>query len=102
MTGMRLALRGLRSALRLSVAAVLCIGLGAAATTSVATLVEATLIRPLPFPHAERLVRVWFEEPGVTARVPLSIPDLAGRVSRRHLFRRRRACGSRDCEMEHR
>ena len=53
-----------------------CIGLGAAATASVVTLVGATLLRPLPFPAAERLTRIWLEEPGVNPRGSLSIPDL--------------------------
>jgi hypothetical protein len=62
--------------LALGVAAVLCIGLGAFATTTVSTLVSATLLRPVPFPEAERLVRIWFDEPGVNARVSLSIPEI--------------------------
>jgi putative ABC transport system permease protein len=76
MTTMRSALRGLLHSKRLSGAAVACIGLGAAATASVATLVGATLLRPLPFPDADRLVRIWFEEDGENPRVSLSIPEL--------------------------
>jgi putative ABC transport system permease protein len=71
------ACRSLGRARTLSAAAALCIGLGAAATTTVATLVSAVLLRPVPFPDAERLVRIWFEEPGVNARISLSIPDAA-------------------------
>ncbi len=70
------AARSLRRAPGLGVAAVLCIGAGAAATTTVATLVSATLLRPVPFPGADRLVRVWFEEPGAAARISLSIPEI--------------------------
>jgi len=47
---------------RLSLAAVLCIGLAMTATSAAATLVAATLLRSLPFPDAERLVRVWLEQ----------------------------------------
>jgi predicted permease len=61
----------------LSAAAVVCIGLGAAATTTVATLISATLVRPVPFPAADRLVRIWFDEPGVNPRISFSIPDIA-------------------------
>jgi putative ABC transport system permease protein len=75
MTTLRFALRSLVRSPRLSLAAVACIGLGAAATTAVATLVAATVLRPLPFPAAERLVRLWWEEEG-NARVSLSIPEL--------------------------
>lgn len=69
------ALRSLRRAPGLAVAAVLCLALGAAATTAVGTLISALLIRPLPFPEADRLVRVWFEEPGGDDRISLSIPE---------------------------
>ena len=58
-------MRSLRRAPGLAIAAVLCLSLGAAATTAVSTLVGAVLLRPVPFPDAERLVRVWFDEPDV-------------------------------------
>ena len=56
-------IRGLRRSPGLAIAAVLCLALGAAATTAVSTLVGALLLRPLPFPDADRLMRVWFDEP---------------------------------------
>ena len=71
------AVRSLRHAPGLALAAILCIALGTAATTTVATLVSATLIRPVPFPAPERLVRVWFDEPQVNSRISLSIPEIA-------------------------
>jgi predicted permease len=69
------AFRSLRRSPGLSLAAVLCLALGAAATAAVGTLVGALLVRPLPFPDADRLVRVWFEEPGRDQRIALSMPD---------------------------
>ena len=69
-------IRSLRRAPGLAIASVLCLSLGAAATTAVSTLVGALLLRPLPFPDADRLVRVWFDEPDVATRVSLSIPDI--------------------------
>ena len=69
------AIRSLRRAPGLAIAAVLCLALGAAATSAVATLVGALLLRPLPFPDADRLVRLWFEEPGGDSRISLSIPE---------------------------
>ena len=33
------------------------------------------LVRPVPFPDADRLVRVWLSEPGVDPRLSLSIPE---------------------------
>jgi predicted permease len=75
MTTVRYAFRSLLRSRRLSLAAIVCVGLGAAATSSVGTLVSATLLRPLPFPSSERLVRIWFQE-GENPRVHLSIPEL--------------------------
>lgn len=68
-------IRGLRRSPGLAIAAVSCLALGAAATTAVSTLVGALLFRPLPFPDADRLVRVWFDEPNVATRISLSIPE---------------------------
>ena len=69
------ALRSLRRSRLLTLAAVACIALGSVATTGMATLVDATLLRPLPFPDAGRLVRVWIDEAGGDNRVSLSIPE---------------------------
>jgi putative ABC transport system permease protein len=69
------ALRSLRRSKALTFAAVLCIALGSVATTGMATLVDATLLRPLPFPGADRLVRVWLAEAGGDSRMSLSIPE---------------------------
>lgn len=69
------AYKSLRRAPGLALAAVLCLALGAAATSAVATLVGALLLRPLPFPDADRLVRLWFEEPDGESRISLSIPE---------------------------
>ena len=73
---LRTALRNLRRSPRLSLAAIACISLGAAATSAIATLVAATLLRPLPFPDADRLVRIWFDDGNGNNHVSLSIPDL--------------------------
>lgn len=68
-------LRGLVRSPSLTIAATLCAAIGVAATTAVATLANAVLLRPVPFPDADRLVRVWLEEPGVDPRLSLSIPE---------------------------
>lgn len=57
------------------------LGLGIAATTAVATLVDAMLLRPLPYPHASRMVELWTSSttdptarrPGIDHRI---LPDL--------------------------
>jgi predicted permease len=55
----RYTLRNLRRKPMLLVVAVLTLGLGVGGATSVFTVVNAVLLRALPFEEAERLVRVW-------------------------------------------
>ncbi len=52
------ALRSLRRAPAFSIVAVLTLGLGVAAITTVSSVVYGVLYRPLPFPNADRLVRI--------------------------------------------
>src|SRR5262245_17049673 len=47
-------------------AGLLTLALGIGATTAVFSILYGVLLRPLPFPGAHRLVRVWEEHPGGT------------------------------------
>ena len=47
-----------------AVTAIAVVGLGIGATTAVFSVTDFVLIRPLPFPRADRLVRVWERHPG--------------------------------------
>ena len=72
----RVGLRMLRRAPTFTTVAVLTIALGIGATTAIFSVVDATLLHPLPFPHAEQLVRIEDDLLGVGAQdVGMSMPE---------------------------
>lgn len=72
----RYGLRRLRQAPGFTAIAILTIALGIGATTAIFSVVEATLWRPLPYPHPDQLVSIQDDLPGVGARdVGLSEPE---------------------------
>ena len=54
--------------------ALLTLALGIGANTAIFSVVNAVLLRPLPFADAERLVMIWETLPAIP-RAPVSIPD---------------------------
>ena len=71
----RYAMRGLARAPAFASAAVLTIALGTGATTAVFTVVDAVLLRPLPYADPSRVALVWATTPE-GAHTWLSAPEL--------------------------
>ena len=67
---LRYALRGLPRRPAFTFAAVLTLALGIGATTAIFSVVYSVLIKPLPYPNADELVRIRYSAPG------LNIDDL--------------------------
>lgn len=70
-----------------SAVAVLTLALGVGANTAIFSIVNAVLLRPLPYPDSDRLVRIFFNEPGVGLRdVRFSKPELDDLETRSGMF----------------
>ena len=59
MNDLKFALRQVRKSPGFILVAVLTLALGIGANTAIFSVVEGALLRPLPFPHGERLVRIY-------------------------------------------
>ncbi|HKN86938.1 MAG TPA: ABC transporter permease, partial [Nitrospiraceae bacterium] len=71
----------------LTIVAVLTLALGVGANTAIFSIVDAVLLRALPYRDPDRLVRVFFNEPGVGLRdVRFSEPELEDLQKRAGVF----------------
>ncbi|HKW12274.1 MAG TPA: ABC transporter permease [Gemmatimonadaceae bacterium] len=80
----RFAIRSLRRRRSFALVAIVTVALGIGAATSIYTVVDGVLLRPLPYRESGRLVAVWQTFPtwkkepilaGMWDRIPLSIPE---------------------------
>jgi putative ABC transport system permease protein len=70
---LRICVRTLLRTPGLAMTVVMTVGLGIGATTAMFGVINATLIRPLPYEHADRLVRIYTDSP--PNKWPLSVAD---------------------------
>jgi predicted permease len=59
------AFRVLRKNVVLTTVIVFSLGIGIGANSAIFSVVDALLLRPLPYPHADRLAAVWLHSPGI-------------------------------------
>jgi len=71
---LRYGLRTLRKSPGFVVVAVLTLGLGIGASTTIFSVLDAVLLRPLPYPNAHEIIRVWEQAPD-GHRMNVSDPD---------------------------
>jgi putative ABC transport system permease protein len=73
---LKYAVRMLRRSPGFSLVAIATMALGIGATTAIYSVIDATLLHPLPYPHPDELVRVQDDLPGVGAQaVGISVPE---------------------------
>jgi len=83
----RYGLRVLAKKPSFTIVAVLTLALGVGANTAIFSIVNAVLLRPLPYRDPHGLVRIFFNEPGVGLRdIRFSQPELADLEQRADVF----------------
>jgi hypothetical protein len=84
---LRFSLRILRKSPGFTAVAVVTLALGVGANTAIFSIVNAVLLHSLPYPDPDRLVRIFFNEPGVGLRdVSFSKPELDDLQTRSGVF----------------
>jgi predicted permease len=84
---LRYAVRGIRRAPGFAAAVIVTLALGIGANTAIFSVVRAVLLRPLPYPAADRLVVVWNHWTN-WPRTWLSQPEVADYAAQRTVFER--------------
>src|SRR4051812_38039757 len=81
---MRIAIRGLRRVPVLAATIVASVGLGIGATAAIFAVVDAALLRPLPYPNPSQLVRLYTDSPPY--KFPFSIVDYQALAAQQTTF----------------
>ncbi len=85
----RISIRTLTKNRAFTIAAILTVAIGISATTAIATIVDSILLRPLPYPDAERIVQVisYRKEGAATVRAAsMARPFVLGLAERSQSF----------------
>ncbi len=85
MKDVRFALRGFIRRPAFTAVALGTLMLGIGANTAIFTLVNALLLRPLPYPHPEQLVSIWGTS-DAQRQMLMSLPDIVDLRQRNHTF----------------
>src|SRR3984885_15306925 len=87
---LRIAIRHLLKSPGFSITAILMLALGIGATTAIFSIVEGVLLRPLPFPHSDRLVVLsdilQGAEVGGNGEAGVTVPDIRNYARDTHSF----------------
>jgi predicted permease len=95
---LRYAVRTLRRTPAFTIVIVLTLGLAIGANSAIFSVIEGVLLRPLPYPHPDRLVRIYFSS-DTQAKFPLNPNDFRDFRERTRVFDSVAAITRRDAQL---